>query len=303
MKILLHSPCHPSYWVYLMECLPEHQWFIEDKDDFEEGQIPRKHVWYNIVSKDCKMSFDVQIVFLPQFLDHNKLSKLLKDFPIPPVFVEIAGYSLPNLKGYPLISGTTYCSNSQYSNIRYSYVPPSQILWNKEWQGDIPKVFIPAQRYLEPEYAHSKMAQIVPLLKNAGISLDIATGKRTMSFNQWQDKFIHNRVLLDCTQKYASFIVEEAMMVGMPIVAIDNYETGIMVRDNIDGFTNWSNLHGVHSNDALIELLQRFTTDKRFADKWSIASKARGKDILDPNKTAKIFNQAIVDAITIGVIR
>lgn len=290
MKILLHAPLHPSYWIYLMECMPEHEWFIEPNDDFEEGQTPRDHIKYIVVPKDSKIKFDVQII-PTWYLD--KLYQILEDFPIPPVFLEIAGYPLPKFEvKYPLISGTTYHSNNQYPNIRYSYVVPSKTLWDKEWKGDVNNVLIPAQRYLDPEYSNSKMAQIIPILKKGGINVDIITGKRTMPFNEWRDKFIHNRVLLDCSQKYASFVVEEAMMVGMPIVCLDQYESGIMIRNGIDGFTRWT-------DSELVSLLRQFTADKTFANEWSIKSKARGKEILDSEKTRQVFNQAIIDSIAL----
>jgi len=63
-----------------------------------------------------------------------------------------------------------------------------------------------------------------------------------------------------------------------------------MVRDKIDGFSKWT-------DDELIELLKRFTTDKDFADEWSRKSKARGRKLLNPNKTKRIFNQALEDSI------
>lgn len=290
MKILLHSPLHPSYWIYLMECMLEHEWFIEDKEDFEEGQIPRNHVWYSIISKDNKVPFDAQVIFLPQFLDVKKICKLVEEFPIPPVFLSLENQSLPHFQvKYPCISGTTFCY-PVYPNIRFCYVPPSKTLWNKEWIGDKPQVFIPAQRYLDPEYSHSKMAQIVPLLEQSGISLDIARGKRTIPFNEWQDKFIHDRVLFDCSQKYASFVVEEAMMIGMPIVTLNINENAVMIRDKIDGYTNWT-------DKQLIELLTKFTTNRNFANKWSINSKRRGKEILNPKTTNKIWNEAFHDSV------
>jgi len=220
LKILLHAPLHPSYWIYLMEVLNQHTFYIEPKDDFE-GVMPRNHIQYTVVPSDSKIKFDVQIILLHKHTT-KQLYQLLKDFPIPPVFIEVWDYPLPQFKvKYPLISGCTYHSDSKYPNIRYSYVPPSKTLWNEKWKGDKPQVFFPAQRYLMPEYSHTKLAQIYHLLKKANIKMDvIKDATREIPFPDWKSKFINNRVLLDCTQKYASFVVEEAMMVGMPIVTL-----------------------------------------------------------------------------------
>jgi len=292
LKILLHAPLHPSYWIYLMEVLNRHKFYIEPKDDFE-GAMPRSHIQYTVVPSDSKIKFDAQIILLHKYTDIQQLYKLLRDFPIPPVFIEVWDYPLPRLKvKYPLISGCTYRSDSQYPNIRYSYVSPSKTLWwDHEWKGNKPQVFFPAQRYLMPCYGNTKLAKIYHLLKKSNIKMDaVKNVTRKISFPDWRSKFINNRVLLDCTPKYVSFVIEEAMAVGMPIVTLGLNESSIMVRDKIDGFSKWT-------YKELIELLRRFITDKEFADEWSLKSKARGRDILDPNKTRKVFNQALKDSI------
>ena len=291
MKILLHAPLHPSYWVYLLETMPEHEWFIEPKEDFEQGSTPRKHIKYTIVPRKSNIKYDVQIICISSHGGYIK--PLLQDFHIPIVFVDFWRTPIPELAiKYPLISGCCHLSNETYPNNQYVYIPPSRTLWNQDWKGDIQKVFIPGQAYLHPSYVHTFFAKLIKNLQKTDLALAlIEDSNRQIPWSQWQDYFIHNRVLLDCADKRCSFVIEEAMTIGMPIISREAYETPWQIRDKVDGFTKWS-------DNELIELLHKFTEkDNSFATEWSLKSKERGKEILSVAKTRECFNKAFEDAI------
>jgi len=294
MRVLLHAPLHPSYWVYLMEVLKEHKFYIEPREDFQEGMTPRNHIKYTIVPrKECKeMDMDVQFVVLSGYNYLDEIYSLIKEFPLPTVWLSYWKDNIPEYAvKYPLIAGNRFRSNTEYSNIRYTHVPPSRKLWSKNWKGDIPKVFIPAQRYLEPGFSHTFLHKLMKELRNTKLELDVLeNAQRLMQFDDWRWKFIHERVLLDASDKLSSFVIEEAMMVGMPIVTRNINEQSLLVRDKVDGLTIWD-------ERDLIQILTRFLTDYEYAKEWSEKSKARGKEILLPNKTREVLNKAMGDAI------
>lgn len=298
LKILLHAPLHPSYWVYLLETLPEHKWYIEPNDNFEEGGTPKDHIKYTVVPRNTRIKFDVQIFCLNSH--HQLFPSLMKRFGhIPIVFLDFYGawgYMPSSRKKYPLISCCHHASMRHYSNNYYAYVPPSRTLWNQDWEGDIRKVFIPAQRYLEPEWKHTFAAKLVPRLMKTDLkpNLNIVLNRlRTIPWKEWQSHFIHNRVLLDIADKHSSFVLEEAMTIGMPIISRNIFETPWVVRDKVDGFTIWT-------EKELIELLHKFIEDDSFANKWSLNSRNRGKEILSAKRTNAIWNRAFQDAIRLS---
>ena len=177
------------------------------------------------------------------------------------------------------------------NNIRYNYVPPSKSLWSTKWKGDNHKVFIPAQRYLEAPYAHTYFAKLIPKLQKTDLNLEIIENRlRTIPWKEWQNNFIRDSVLLDCADKTSSFVLEEAMTIGMPVISRDKFETPFMIRDKIDGFTKWT-------EKELIEILFKFTEDYSFAKKWGLNSKERGKEMLSVKKTRDVFNWAFNNTI------
>ena len=182
-------------------------------------------------------------------------------------------------------------SNQSYSNIQYVYVPPSKILWNRDWKGYRRKVFIPAQKYLEPAYAHTYAAKLIPKLMKTDLKLDVVLNRtRIISWKHWQDYFTYDRVLLDIADKSSSFVLEEAMTVGMPVISRNMFESPYVIRDKVDGFINWT-------EEELIELLHKFLEDDSFAKEWSLKSRKRGKEMLSVEKTKTVFNEAFEDAI------
>ena len=290
LNILLHAPLHPSYWNYLIETMPEHDWFVEPKANFQEAGTPRDNIKYTVVQKNSKIKFDVQIICLST---HSELAhNIVKDFNVPIVFLDFHKWKVPKFRiKYPLISACYHTANKDYPNIKYNYVPPSKTLWNKKWEGDIPKVFIPAQRYLESPYAHTYFSKLIPKLQETDLNLEIVENKtRTIPWSEWQDFFIHNRVLLDCADKTSSFVLEEAMTIGMPVISRNMFESPYVIRDRIDGFLKWN-------EEELINILFKFTEDYSFAKKWSRRSKKRGEEVLSVEKTRKVFNDSFHNAI------
>ena len=290
MKVLLHSILHPSFWTYLMEILPEHEWYVEPADGFQRGGVPRDHVKYTVVPINSKIKFDVQIYCLSTHIDC--FDYMIEAFPIPMVYLNFERTPVPNLKiEYPLISGCQHIASKDYPNIRYTYVCPSKTLWNVGWKGDIPKVFIPAQSYLQPQYSKLFFTDLINKLKQTDIPLEIIENKtRTIPFQEWRDFYIHNRVLLDCSDKSCSFCIEEAMTLGMPIVTRNALEAPLMLRDSVDAFLRWN-------FEELVDILHKFTEDYSFAAKWAERSRRRGKVILSVEDTRSCFNKAFVDAI------
>jgi len=294
LKILLHSPLHPSYWVYLMETMPEHEWFIEPSESFEEGLTPRDHLNYTVVPRNTKIEFDVQIFCLnSHFWVFEELMRTFGHIPI--VFLDFYGANMPSLRiKYPLLSCCRHNSRP-YTNKQYVYVPPSRTLWNRDWEGDIRKVFIPAQSYLQPKWAHTFAAKLIHILEKTDLKLDIVLNRtRVMPWKEWQEHFIHDRVLLDVADKHSSFVLEEAMTIGMPVISRNIFETPWVVRDKVDGFTKWN-------EKQLIKLLHKFLdADNSFAKEWSLKSRKRGKEILSAKETNLIWNSAFQNAIKLN---
>lgn len=277
-----------------MDVLKGHKFYIEQTEDFQEGRTPRNHIKYEVIKrKDFrKKKIDAQIVVLSGYNNLKEVYSLIEYFPLPVVWLSYWKDNLPSYSiKYPLIAANEYRSNTEYPNIRYTHVPPSKKLWDKEWEGDVSKVFIPAQRNLRPEFNDSFLFNLMKGLRSTKLELDVLeNSQRIMKFEDWRWKFIHERVLLDASDKLSSFIIEEAMMVGMPIVTRNINEQSLLVRDKVDGFTIWN-------EKDLIQILTKFLSDYKFAKEWSLRSKARGKEILSPNKAREILNKAINDAI------
>lgn len=292
LKVLLHSPLHPSYWIYLMETMPEHEWFIEPTESFEEGLTPRDHIKYTIVPKNTKIKFDVQIFCLNSH--HYLFQDLMKNFGhIPIVYLDFwKGCLLPSFKRkYPLISCCHSASHQDYPNNQYVYVPPSRTLWNQDWKGDKRKIFIPAQRYLEPRWKHTHAAKLIPKLMKTDLKLDVVLNKlRIMPWKKWQGYFIHDRALLDVADKHSSFVLQEAMTIGMPVISRNLFESPWIIRDKVDGFLKWT-------DKELIEILHKFLEDDSFANKWALKSKERGNEMLSAERTNIVFNNAFRNAI------
>jgi len=296
MRILLHAPLHISFWIYLMESMPEHQWFIEPNDNFEGGTIPHNHIKYQVVPSEFNENFDVQIICLQ--LGSDKL-RFLKLFPVPVVWLEYWRCAVPEIPiKYPLISTSYSDSNSEYPNIRYSHITPSPTLWNIDWIGDQPTVFISARRF-------SKLTVIAPILnqlKKKVTNLDvIEETPRTIPFEEWRNKFIHNRVLLDLSLKKGDMVLQEAMTIGMPVITFNKFDYPLVIRDKIDGFSSWNpeNLKSEKELNELIELLNKFSIDYSFAKEWGERAKARAKECFPIEKQREIWNKAFEDAISL----
>lgn len=295
-KILLHAPLHLSYWIYLMELFPKWEFYITPEADFEEASIPQEHINYTVIKDTKGMDFDAQIINLAVYHGIKKRSdlyELLDKHPYPPVFLEFGRNHIPEVKGlkFPVISGSRTFSSSKYPNIRYMYVPPSATLWNKDWIGDKKEIFMPVQGHMLPQNKGSGVKDMVETLKSAGIPLKLVENKvRSEPFEDWRNHYIHSRGLFEFTLKYASFITEEALMIGTPIVVKANFDSKLMIRNCKDGFSNIS-------TQKTIEVLQRLVDDYEFAKEWSKKAKERGKTLLQPEITIGVVEEAVRDAI------
>jgi len=276
-----------------MEMLSEHEFFIEPKDDFEEGSIPRDHLKYEVIPYKPRSDFDAQIICL--HLNSPPIGEILKTFPVPPVFIEYAKCTLPNLnKQYPLISTCRSSSNTDYPNIRYCWMTPSPTLWKNHWIGDRPTVFVTA-RDLK---SYQEFDPLFQKLKTEKIPYDCSTGnKRNLPFKDWQDKFIHNRVLLEAVVKTVSTVVSEAMQIGMPVVVPNFNDNAKMIRNEQDGFC--LNLYDRTNLDKVIEILNHFLKDYTFAKDYGERAEKRARECFSISETNKIWNKALEDAISL----
>lgn len=286
MKVLLHSPLHPALWVYLMEALSEHEFFIEPTANFEEGSIPKDYVKFKVVPRSPSTDYDVQILCLHAGL---RPEDILKIYPIPIVFIEYMKnpFKLPKTT-YPLITTCKTNNSSEYPKLQYWCPVVSRKLWDEDWVGNKRMVMSTVGGLC----IHPTFSGILDHLKLRGIPLDYKkTAPRVVPFQTWKSKFVHSRVLLEMNFKPSSFTILEAMTIGMPIVSSSNNDAPFMVRDKVDGFSKWG------TREELADLLIKFLDDYEFAKEWGIKSKKRGNELNSVKTTKEIWNNAFSDAI------
>lgn len=294
MNILLHSPLHPAYWNYLMRNLPEHNWFIEPRTDFEEACIPFKDLNYTIIPRKTTEKMDVQIILL----HFSKIPEILNTFHIPVVWLEYwrTTYRLPLPGNYPLVYTSQFSHRKidEYQNIRHCYPVPSKQIWNRSWIGDKPEVFCPVRAsYILGRKTVKKVKKIIDYLEDQKLPMKLyKTQSRTISFKEWQNNFIHSRVLLEATGKNSSFTLFEAMKIGMPVVTLDWKEFPYIVRNGKDGYRN-------NNPQELHKILKEFLVNYPLAKKMGQRAKKRSNMILNLKKERKVWNKAFKDAIKI----
>jgi glycosyltransferase involved in cell wall biosynthesis len=326
LRILLHSPLHLALWPYLMELLPEHKWFIKPHCDsrgnskiFEEESIPI-NATYQIVENVCDNDYDVQIWCInTPYGSVNNIPVVLMQFNVVPLIPLIGD------KVYPLISLNKTLYNKEYKNVRFTYVPPSKKSWDKQWIGDREKILIPLHYYTLPSDDHTVRDGIQGTLpRNACSSriLDKAIERliqeklpidlpdnhlRSAPFDEWRDKFIHDRVLFELTSKSASFTVFEAMSIGMPVVVRKNYGESAdreFANDHQNIITDGENgfLKQIHGGDldVIVDILKKFLNDYEFAKRYGQKAKDRAGQVLSHENARNTFNQAFADAIKLG---
>lgn len=290
MKILLHSPLHPSFWNYLMRLLPEHKWYIEPELDFAEGSIPYHDLKFKVLPrKKLREKIDLQIICL--HLTPGNINQILKVFPIPIVWVEYweSPYQ-PKLPGiYPLVYASQTHHRINYPDLRHAYFVPSSKIWDQPWIGDQKEILIPSRQY----YPDFIIKETVKYLRKKKLPIAVATGgKRHLPFPEWQDYFIHSRALFDLTLKKSSGTLLEAMSIGMPIVVPPFFDYPKIIRNKIDGFV-------VNSGEEAFKRLTEFLDDYSLAKEWGNKAKLRANDIINPQKSKKFWNKAFSDAISV----
>jgi hypothetical protein len=295
MKVLLHAPLHPTLWIYLMEALKEHEFFIEPTADFQEADTPRTQIKYEVVPRKPNSNFDVQIIAL-HGIGYHTPQELLKIFPVPVVWIEFQRTLLPFTGNYPLITTCQTSCTRRYPNWKYWCPVVSRTLWNEDWIGDVPIINCTVGAYA----CHPDLVPILNYLKKENVPLDMrTTSRRLVPFADWKSKFIHDRVLFELTLKPSSFTILEATTIGMPVVTLNWFDHSKMIRDNIDGFTfGFGGPNPAHLTDLTL-LLNKFLNDYDFAKEWGKKSKERGNQLNSIENTKTIWNQAFEDSIRI----
>lgn len=268
-----------------MDCLSEHEWFIEPNHGWEEGGSPKDHIKYQILKPDEWREMDAQVICLNE---HYNAENLINRFPVPPVWLTWWKTNIPPYKiKYPLVSAIKNSANTEYPNIRYScYMVPSGSIWNEKWIGDVPKIFVPLSRC-------NLDVNLYRNLLRSGLSLDVVRSPgRSIPFKAFQDKFIHNRVLLEMSEKNASTCLLEAMSIGMPVISTNRHENPFMLRNGIDSTIIWT-------EKELFELLQKYLNDYSFAKEMGEKAKRRFEEICNLKEQNKVWNNAFNDAITL----
>jgi len=287
MKILLHAPLHPSLWIYLMDSLPEHSFYIEPSEDFQQDLLPRQYLNYQIVSEETAIAdeYDVQILCLHLGGSMKAILKVMESYNLPTVFVEFGKIPLADFKiKYPMIYLCKTNYNDDYPNTKHIYFVPSRKIWDKDWKGDQKKVFLRADIAGQP-----MIRDLVTYLKQKDINFD-QPQNRKVSWTEWKNFFIHDRVHLDLARTPMSFTTVEALTVGMPVIVGNWNEFPLVIRHNVDGFSKWD-------KEELLEMLERFITDDNFAKTWSLRSRARGIELLDLEKQRETLNESFQEAI------
>lgn len=285
MNILIHSPLHPSIWIYLIKSLPEHNWYVEPRINFQEGQIPYGNLNLKVLPKDGKIKVDAQIICV-----HSKNKKrILQKFNLPIIWIEYwrNPYKFPMKKNYPVISTSRTNHRENYNNLRFSYFSPTKDIWNENWKGDENVVFCPVRRF----YKDPEIRKIINYLEKRGIPLKLfKSEKRNIPFNEWKNYFVHSRVLFEATKKFTSANLSEAMFIGMPVVTLDYFDFKKIIRNNVDGFRS-------NSIQKIYIYLRTLLDNYSFAQKMGERAKRRASNIYNPDKQRKVWNQAFEDAI------
>jgi hypothetical protein len=278
-----------------MEIFPEYQFLINGDAGFEEGSIPFKHLNYQTYTKNTDI--DVQIVcthLAGEIGKENPLSKIEREFQLPTVWVEYGVSSFQPKVRTPLIYTSISNHRKDYpSNLmRHVYAVPSKTLWSKPWIGDEKKIFVPLRK---PLFAHLDKEQnaIINYLQKNNIKIEFSENtRRDIPFEEWQKKFIHSRVLLEITNKTASTILSEGMVIGMPIITFNRNEYKYQIRNEVDGFIT-------DSPQEIYSLCKKMLDDYEYAKEMGHKAKERADVLFDQQIIRQVWNTAFEDAIKI----
>jgi len=292
MKILLHAPLHPTVWIYLMKMFPEHEWFIEPNDQFgypgEEWSTPKHEVKYKVIPFEKREDIDIQIICLHlDPLKEIKIENILRIFENPIVWVQYWNTkSIPNppRKLYPLVH-TLQTDHSIYPKRKHIYMSPHPDMWKDQWEGTNPEVFAPIGGY--------KKSELIEKLEEQKIPLKLITGKRNISWSSWQQLFIKSRIFLEEAPKRGSSCLEEAMLVGMPVIVPNRSDFPLIVRNRIDGFS------AINDNEK-IEIIKKMLDSYDYAKEWGKKAKERAEVIFDIKKERKKWEEVFEEAIKVG---
>jgi hypothetical protein len=289
VKVLLHAPLHATLWLYLMKSMPEHEYFIEPKADFEQSGFPRKPVPFTVISKS-RNDIDVQIICL--HLPSLTIAQILKEYKVPIVWIQYWQTSIPRLQtNYPLITTCQTDYSQRYPNVRQVFIAPHPDFWAEKWQGDEEKIFLAPKIYSTEPYVMG----IINWLKAKRFPLNIYDKQDpSIPFATWKENLVHSRVLLEISPKHSSMLLSEAMTIGMPVIVPRLWDYPKTVRDKIDGFV-------INSMPNLESLLTKFLKDKDFAKEYGKRAEERAKELFSVEKQRKIFNEAMEEAINLGI--
>jgi len=200
MKILLRSPFHPSLYIYLMEVMPQHEWYV-DKDDWE-GDFPKSHLKYKVLGSETP---DVQIVNLHE---NGEI-----DEKIPIVLLEYWKLrTFPKLeKKWPLVY-TSKTSHNNYPNMQYWCPEPSKVIWNDPWVGDVEKILV------LHDGTYNKLLSQIGKWK---LPLEVIRYNRSIPFDVWKYKLKHYRAVVELSHKHSSLVLLECRHIGTPAMTFD----------------------------------------------------------------------------------
>lgn len=291
MNILLHAPLHSSLHVYLMRNLREFSWYVEP--DMIFGSIPIKYddLSFQIIPHEIpKEKIDAQIVLIHY---ETEAKEILKIFKVPVVFLgyHINSDYLPRLPGnYPIVTTCQSECIHNYPNVRHIYPLPSKDIWNQPWIGDKKEIFCPSRNSYK---VSEPVRNMISSLMKRNLPIKLYTEQfGNIPFGQWQNDFIHSRVLLDITVKPSSFTLLEAMSIGMPVVCPDWLDYKVIVRNGIDGFRS-------NSVDHLERILSKFLKDEEFAKNMGKKAQLRLESITNSTMEKSFWEKAFKDAIDV----
>jgi hypothetical protein len=130
--------------------MPEHEYFIEPKANFEDCDYPKDSIPFTVISKP-REDIDVQIICL--HLPSLTLAKIIKKYKVPIVWIQYWETTIPRLSiDYPLITTCQSNYSRKYPNVRLVYIAPDPDLWNEKWIGDKEEIFLAPKGYSTESY-------------------------------------------------------------------------------------------------------------------------------------------------------